>query len=489
MFYLRYIAAELRRRRGRTVLTALGLGVGVGLVITVSALSNGLDEAQSEVLEPLTGVGTDMTVNRPIEIDQEGDVAGGMPQISAQERRRLEREGGGGGQLDFDELGDAGEEFSTDTFMTTDLSFPAKQVKEIKGLDGVTDASPALTLNMIHIEGTIPSASEESEPGALGGAPGGAAPGGGGGVGFEPTSVTGIDPSETDLGLVKSEQVTDGHFLKPGEKNGAMLTTGYADENNLKVGDKVKVGERKLEVVGLVKAPLGAESSDIYTQLSTLQKVSDNEGRVNTLEVRASDVDSVDAVAKRIENAFKNSEVTTAKDLSDRVSGSLVSAQNLSDKLGLALAIVALAAAFGIASLLTLASVNKRIRELGTLKALGWRQWRVVRQVSGESVAQGLLGGAAGAVIGIGGAAVIGALGITLEASAGGETASTGFGPGAVGEQVTAGSSTVTLGAPVDGGLVLLAIALALIGGLIAGSVGGLRAARLRPAEALRSVE
>ena len=55
LFYVRYIVSELRRRKGRTFLTALGLGVGVGLVITVAALSSGLDDAQDEVLEPLTG--------------------------------------------------------------------------------------------------------------------------------------------------------------------------------------------------------------------------------------------------------------------------------------------------------------------------------------------------------------------------------------------------------------------------------------------------
>ena len=53
MLYLTYILAELRRRKGRTLLTALGLAVGVGLVATVTALSNGLDDAQSQVLRPL----------------------------------------------------------------------------------------------------------------------------------------------------------------------------------------------------------------------------------------------------------------------------------------------------------------------------------------------------------------------------------------------------------------------------------------------------
>ena len=66
MFFLSYGWSELRRRRGRTLLTAIGLGIGVGLVVAVNALSAGLDEAQDKVLAPLTGVGTDMTVTRPL---------------------------------------------------------------------------------------------------------------------------------------------------------------------------------------------------------------------------------------------------------------------------------------------------------------------------------------------------------------------------------------------------------------------------------------
>src|SRR3989442_1021179 len=56
MFQLRYAASELRRRAGRTILTALGLAAGVGLVIGIIGVSQGLDDAQQHVLAPLKKV-------------------------------------------------------------------------------------------------------------------------------------------------------------------------------------------------------------------------------------------------------------------------------------------------------------------------------------------------------------------------------------------------------------------------------------------------
>jgi ABC-type antimicrobial peptide transport system permease subunit len=489
MFHLRYLAAELRRRRGRTILTALGLGVGVGLVITVTALSAGLDDAQDEILEPLTGVGTDMTVNRPISFD-DGEASAGVGPgagLSAKEQKQLEKENGGAG-LDFSELGDPGEHFETDRFISTDLSFPAKESKRIAATEGVEAVSSALTVEVLHLEGEVPDTSEGPVI-RTGPPPSGEA---GGEIGFDPLTVTGVDASQTDLGIVEADQIVDGRFLRSSERDAAIVSQAYADENGLGVGDDVKVGSKEFRIAGISSAPLGGTSSDVYVPLATLQKLSDREGRVNQLQVRAASVDDVDAVANAIEDEFGGSEVTTASDVADRVSGSLVSAQNLSDKLGAALAIVALGAAVGLATLLTLSSVSKRTRELGTLKALGWRQWLVVRQVSAESLAQGLLGGAAGILIGLGGSALIGALDITLEATAGAEQTVAG-GPGMAirgpGDQVVSGTSTVVLGAPVDGGLIALAVVLAVAGGLIAGTIGGIRAARLRPAVALRSVE
>src|SRR5919108_76068 len=114
LFYISYAFAELRRRKGRTLFTALGLAVGVGLVVTVSALSTGLDDAQDEVLKPLTGVGTDMSVTRPLKVSGNGTDANfrvapgtppgpgaggpvGPPGLSQEEQKKLRKENGGGG--------------------------------------------------------------------------------------------------------------------------------------------------------------------------------------------------------------------------------------------------------------------------------------------------------------------------------------------------------------------------------------------------------
>ena len=304
-------------------------------------------------------------------------------------------------------------------------------------------------------------------------------------------TVSGVDQRNEELGAITSGQITSGRYFGRTDAREAILNESYASRENLAVGDTITLGGKKFTVVGIAETPLGGQSSDVYVKLAQLQKLADRVGRVNTVYVRADSADQVAAISSEIEQSVDGASVTTAEDLAERVSGTLVDAKNLAGSLGTALSIVGLLAAFLIASLLTLSSVTKRIRELGTLKALGWSQRLVVRQVTGESLVQGLLGGAIGVVLGIGGAAVISAVAPSLGATVGSASPEGGprfigpFGQGAVSDA----STDVALSAPVSVGLILAAVGLAVLGGLVAGAVGGLRAARLRPADALRHID
>ena len=63
MFFT-YLRRELRRRMRQAIFIALGLALGIGLVITVTAASTGVKNAQGSVLHSLYGVGTDITVSK-----------------------------------------------------------------------------------------------------------------------------------------------------------------------------------------------------------------------------------------------------------------------------------------------------------------------------------------------------------------------------------------------------------------------------------------
>jgi putative ABC transport system permease protein len=91
----------------------------------------------------------------------------------------------------------------------------------------------------------------------------------------------------------------------------------------------------------------------------------------------------------------------------------------------------------------------------------------------------------AGVVLGLLAAAIIDAFGPTLTAS----SSTGGGGLFGIGEVTRTASQSVSLTAPTGAGILLLGFSLAVIGGLLAGAAAALRAARLRPADALRTVE
>jgi len=560
VFYLRYLRNELVRRRGRTIVTLLGLGLGVALVIAIASLSAGLDRAQKKTLDPLGGIGTDLTVTLAPQQNQAGFGGGGF--------------GGGPGRgsadliaanqsviTDLSKLGKPGTHFVHDFFLPgSQLTFQQTAAKQVAALANVAQVTSGLTLLATHQEGVVPKivaklktggqtfqiqrniprptaaqfekmqacidklrakSGTGSSPGA--GQNGGSGFGGGRGIdrgafasclpaglrrlrtqfttpqqtlqqvlsppqtNIKTTSYTigGVDQTQPAMGVVTSAQVTKGRFLSASGGKEALVSSAYAAKHTLKVGSKLDLNGTSFTIVGLVSPPLGGQSADVYLPLTQLQALASEHGLANVILVRATDSSKVGAVEAAIKRALPQAQIASSKQVADKISGSLVDASNLSHNLGLVLSIVAAAAAFLLAALLALSSVGKRVRELGTLKALGWTQRMVVRQIAGESLAQGAAGGVLGIVLGVLAALAINAFGPTLTASA-----STGGGSSLLGAgAVRTATSAVSLSAPVGITVLAIGFALALLGGLIAGAAGALRAARLRPADALRQME
>ena len=573
MFFFGYLRSELVRRKSRTILTVLGLAVGVSLVIAVSALSRGLDKAQAKALNPLSSIGTDLTVTlapQTQDASQGGGPGGGGFGGSGREVIEANQSV----ITDLSKLGKPGDKFVHDFFLPgTQLTFPETTAAQIAKVDGVASVSSGLVLAAVHQSGTVPKivakikaggqqiqvnqriprptaaefaamqtclqkagitvgGAQDGQGGPPVGGQGGGGLGGGGAAGgggdrsafakclparlqrFRATittpeqtlqqvvnppqtniksstyTIAGVDPTTPDIGVVTASLVSSGRFIAASEGAGvheALLSSTYASREDLKVGSKLDLNGTTFTVVGLVRPPLGGQTADVYISLPQLQVLASQKGSVNVLLVRAENGASVGDVQKQIETLYPRAQVASAKQVADSISGSLVDAASLSKRLGTALAVLAAIAAFLLAVLLTLSSVGKRVRELGTLKALGWTQWLVVRQVMGESLAQGILGGLVGVILGIAVTAAIGAFGPTLTASS-----STGGGDGFFGlGQVTARSVSdqVALTAPIAVGVLLLGFLLAVVGGLLAGAAGASRASRLRPADALRQVE
>jgi ABC-type lipoprotein release transport system permease subunit len=93
-----------------------------------------------------------------------------------------------------------------------------------------------------------------------------------------------------------------------------------------------------------------------------------------------------------------------------------------------------------------------------------------------------------GLILGTAAALTISAIAPTLDASASAQSGplSSSFGLGQVLAQQA--KETIALKAPLNPTVMATAVVLALIGGLLAGAAGAVRAARLRPADALREL-
>jgi putative ABC transport system permease protein len=483
----------------QAIFITLGLAVGIGLVITVTAASAGVKKAQATVLHSLYGVGTDITVTKTPTAGSGGPGSFGFAGRSGSSTKN----------------NSSSTSISVDRLASTAYgSLSTSYVDKIKSLSGVSATSGALVLTDTKFSGSIGANFGSGSGSGSGGGTGGSGSGAGSSSGsttrpkfngnFNNNSITvdGVDlASYTALGPLSSAKLASGSAFTSSDTDSyvALISQNYATANKLKVGSTVTLAKKKFTVIGIASL---TSTTDVYIPLTVAQTLASMKNEVNTIYVSATNNNSITTVAKTIKSTVSGSTVTDESSLASEVTGSLSSASSLLNSLGKWVAIAVLLAAFLLASLLTMSAVSRRIREFGTLKALGWKSGRVIGQVMGESIVTGILGGVIGIALGFGGAQLVDHFAGSLSATVGSTSTTAASGAGAAGgpggggapgggfgrAASTASTVSVHLAASVTIGAIIAAVLLAVAGGLIAGGFGGWRAARLRPAAALSKV-
>ena len=201
MFFT-YLRRELRHRWRQATIIALGLALGIGLVVTVTALSRGVNRAQGEVLHSLYGQDTAITVTK-------------APSFGSGGRGGFRFRAGGSGSRPK-----AGSKVSVDSLTSTALSaIPASDVASVARLNGVAAAAGGLALNDTKLTFTIPS---QSSGGGFGGG-GGSSPGRQFGSGHLPTPITvnGVELSgnAAALGPLSAAKLVSGRTLAASDAN------------------------------------------------------------------------------------------------------------------------------------------------------------------------------------------------------------------------------------------------------------------------------
>ena len=477
MFFIRYLGRELRRRMRSAIVIALGLALGIGLVITVIAASTGVKNAQASVLRSLYGVGTDVTVTKtpPAPSAKGGPANGQRFSISV---------GPNGAEVCHNGVCKKGAQTISTLFSPGQAALPYSSVSAISKLHDVSAVAGGLTLtdNKITIPGSAGPSTSFNAPTSF--------------------TVQGVDLARPNLGPLSAGTIKSGHNFAASDTNSnvAVVDANYAISNKLKVGSTVTVAKTKFKIIGIVTQAQGSNPPQVYIPLARAQALATNgpggkhmTGAVNTIYVTAASAADISMVQKEIKKLMPTAKVTTASSLASQITGGLASAARLAGDLGKWLSILVLFAAVAIASLLTMAAVSRRVREFGTLKALGWRSKRIIAQVMGESVSTGVIGGLLGIGLGVAGIAIINAIAPNLTATVTQASGLRFFGQGPGGPVSSAPNASHTVSVPwsatVTAGVIGLAVVLAIVGGLLAGAFGSWRISQLRPAQALARVD
>ena len=238
--------------------------------------------------------------------------------------------------------------------------------------------------------------------------------------------------------LFRGIRMLDGRAFREGEPDVAMLGRVLALNLNKHVGDRIEVAGEPFRVIGTFESDSLFENGGLIIPLKTHQRMMGRIGQVTGFVIAAdkgSDVKAIEALARRIEAAIPGVAASPARDY---VQGDLQI--KVAKAMAWATSVVAvLLGALGVLNTMVM-SVFERTREIGVLRALGWKRRRVLALILGESLALGLSGSVLGTML------AYGLVRMLAASRATGAFISSEMPPGAIGVGIALGVGLSVLG-------------------------------------------
>jgi putative ABC transport system permease protein len=294
-------------------------------------------------------------------------------------------------------------------------------------------------------------------------------------------TIMGVDLSQPSLGPVKvKEWLKEGRFP---EKDGeVVLEKHYAKFHHTALGGTVLIEGRLFTVVGLLEIEEGSQiaSANIYLPLSDAQKLLSGEAQgVNVVYLRLINPSFLSRVKTQIPNEVTGVSVTSSDSFLELMGG----VSKISDQFSLLVSIIALGGAIFLIIKTMLANLVARSSEIGILKAVGWTEKDVQKQLMGEALLQSLAGGLVGLIAGYGISYLLGYLSIPVSTPW-----EINLTPAFAKEAATATTKAVRLPVSISAGLSAAALSLSLLAGALASFFMGRRTSRMKPVDILRKL-
>jgi len=293
-------------------------------------------------------------------------------------------------------------------------------------------------------------------------------------------TIMGVNQAQPSLGPVKvKEWLKEGRF--PENSGEAVLEKHYAKFHQARLGNSFSIRNRPFKVVGLLEIKEGSQiaSANIYLPLQDAQDLLEGGSRgVNLVYLRLKNPSLLTQVKARIAKELQGVSVTSSDSFLELMGG----VSKISDQFSWLASLIALGGAVFLIIKTMLSNLVERSSEIGILKAIGWTEKDVQKQLMGEALTQSLLGGLVGIVAGYLISYCLGFLSIPISTPW-----EINLLP-AFAKDTEAAAQVVRLPVSISAGLLAASLALSLIAGGLASYLMGRRTARMKPAEILRKM-